>query len=170
VLMGLFANLDGDAREAALDALGRSVAKHGADSVRAYRDAVGVEALPSMMEGAAASLGWGRWRFEAGDPVAAGDVAAAGVRSLHLTVADSPFAAEAPRGVAACHAIAGMLEALGTAMFASPARARETHCAAQGGEAACRFVVAPRDPAPTSPRPPSEPTPARRHQRQGDLS
>src|SRR5690242_7237809 len=110
VLMGLFANLDGDARDAALDALGRSVAEHGADSVRAYRDAVGVEALPSMMEGAAASLGWGRWRFDAGDPVAAGDVAAAGVRSLHLTVADSPFAAEAPRGVAACHAIAGMLE------------------------------------------------------------
>src|SRR4051794_1965702 len=67
VLMGLFANLEGDARAAALEAFRRSVAAHGSDSVQAYRQAVVAEALPSLMEAAAASLGWGRWRFDADD-------------------------------------------------------------------------------------------------------
>jgi predicted hydrocarbon binding protein len=138
VLMGLFANLEGTAREAALEALGRSVREHGAGSVRAYRDAVGADTLPSMMEGAAASLGWGHWRFDA---IRLHDDAAP---ALALTVADSPFAAAAPRGTArACHAIGGMLEALGDALWSRPAAAQEIACAAAGADA-CRFVVAPR--------------------------
>jgi len=180
VLMGLFAQLEGDARDAALEAFGRSVAEHGADSVRAYREAVVAEALPSMMESAAASLGWGRWRFDVDDLAALGPAEArnaapgpgaaareAAPQHLRLAVTDSPFAAHAPHG-RACHAIAGMLEAIGGAVYAAPVEARETHCAAEGGEPVCRFVVAPR--AHRSPIDPasSDDTPARRHHRQGD--
>ena len=159
VLMGLFAQLDGAARERALESLRASVHAHGAGSVRAYRDAVGAEALPSMMESAAASLGWGRWRIDSGrlhdrPP------------SLALAVENSPFAAHAPSGTPrACHAIAGMLEALGDALWSRPASARETRCAAAGA-ADCRFVVAPRDAEPAVPEPP----PARRLSRPGDRS
>ena len=139
VLMGLFANLEGPAREAALDAFARSVHAHGAGSVRAYRDSAGIEALPAMMEAAAASLGWGRWRFDAAH---LRDTAAPG---LALTVDDSPFATAAPAGtLRACHAIAGMLQALGDALWSRPAAARETECVASGARA-CRFVVEPRN-------------------------
>jgi len=175
VLMGLFANLEGAARDQALAAFGRSVAEHGADSVRAYREAVGAAALPPMMEGAAASLGWGRWRFDADDVAALHpQVAAPGTeptQRLRLCVTDSPFAAAAPRGDGpACHAIAGMLEALGGTLWSSPAEARETHCAAQGGEPVCRFVVAPRAHDEAIVPPSSDTSPARRHHRQGDPS
>ena len=160
------------------EALRRSVADHGGDSVHAYRQVVVAEALPSLMEAAAASLGWGRWRFDVDDlatvnaaAVGAVDPHAAAVpRRLRLAVTDSPFAAEAPHGSPACHAIAGMLEAIGSAVFRTNVDAHETHCAAQGGEAVCRFAVAPRANAspitPTS----SDDTPARRHHRQGDPS
>ena len=162
VLAGLFAQLDGAARERALEACARSVAAHGADSVRAYSVAVGRDALVPMMEGAAASLGWGRWRFDAeridDEPVP----------RLDLVVADSPFAAPALRGTQpVCHAIAGMLAALGDALWSCPVEARETHCAATGGDATCSFVVAPRATAGTD-RP--EPPPARRPSPPGEPS
>jgi len=173
VLMGLFANLDGDARVAALDAFRRSVAEHGSDSVRVYREAVVRQALPALMEAAAASLGWGRWRFDADDLAvshlhADGDPAAA--RGLRLAVADSPFAAAAPHGGVACHAIVGMLEAVGGALFDAPVEAHETHCAAQGGDAVCRFVATPRASASPIVATSSHDTPARRHRFQGDPS
>jgi predicted hydrocarbon binding protein len=140
VLMGLFARLDSGAREAALAAFGRSVAENGADSVRAYRAAVGAAALPAMLEDAAASLGWGRWCL---DLARVGDASAP---ALGLAVENSPFAAAAPPGTPrACHAIGGMLEALAGALWSSDAEAHETHCAASGGETTCRFVAAPRD-------------------------
>jgi len=130
------------------------------------------------MEAAAASLGWGRWRFDADDLAAIGSTmlaatdppTAAAPRQLRLGVTDSPFAAEAPHRGPACHAIAGMLEAVGSAVFRIDVDARETHCAAEGGEPVCRFVVAPR--ATGSPITPtsSDDTPARRHHRQGDPS
>ena len=164
VLMGLFANLDGAAREAALEALGRSVHEHGAGSVRAYRDAAGADALPALMESAAASLGWGHWRFDAARLGHATEPA------LALTVDDSPFAAAAPPGIGrACHAIAGMLQALGEALWSRPAVAHETACAAAGADA-CRFVVAPRSAAstPSAPFEISEVPPARRPTRPGD--
>jgi hypothetical protein len=156
VLMGVFAQLEGRARDAALAAFARSVAEHGAGSVRAYRDAVGEDALPQAMEGAAASLGWGRWRIDAAHVHDASP-------SLALEVENSPFAAAAPRGSArACHAIAGMLEALAAALWSEAADARETRCAAQGA-ATCSFVAVPR--AQRSAASLSEPRPAHRPSR-----
>jgi predicted hydrocarbon binding protein len=160
VLMGLFASLDGDARERALEAFGRSAREHGAGSVRAYRDAAGADALAPMMEAAAASLGWGHWHFEAARLKGASP-------SLVLTVENSPFAAHAPPHTdRACHAIAGMLEALGDALWSRTTAARETQCAASGA-AQCRFVVAPRDAGSNDC---TEPSPARRLTRPGDFA
>jgi hypothetical protein len=139
VLMGLFARLDGAAREAALAAFGHSVADNGADSVRAYCAAVGAAALPAMIEGAAASLGWGRWHLD----LARVDDAIA--PALGLAVENSPFAAAAPPATPhACHAIAGMLEVVAGALWSRAAEAHETHCAAASGETTCRFIAAPR--------------------------
>ena len=156
VLMGVFSRLEGEARDAALVAFARSVSEHGADSVRAYRDAVGSAALPRAMEAAAASLGWGRWRIDAAHLHDASP-------SLALDVDNSPFATAAPRGSArVCHAIAGMLEAVAGALWSHPADARETRCAAAGG-ATCSFVAVPREQR--APRPLPEPGPARRPSR-----
>ena len=163
VLMGIFAQLEGDARDAALAAFARSVAEHGADSVRAYRAAVGADALPQAMEAAAASLGWGRWRIDAAQLHDASP-------SLALEVEDSPFAAAAPPGSErACHAIAGMLEALGAALWPHGASARETRCVVLGQSPTCRFVAVPRETRTAASR--SEPGPAPRPSRPppGDL-
>lgn len=129
VLMGLFDALPATARDAALQALGRSVATHGAESLRAYAAEPGVDAaaLQRTVEAAAASLGWGRWTL-------AHDGA-----TLGLEVRNSPFAAAAspsPRPV--CAAIAGMLEALASIVLGERASARETACAATGAPC-CRF-------------------------------
>ena len=138
VLMGLFAELPEPARSEALRAFGRSVARHGADSVKAYAAAVGTDALPPMMEGAAASLGWGRWHVDVG-----GSVQAA-APSIRLSVDNSPFAAAASPAVApVCHAVAGMLEAMASALWQRPAVAHETRCRAQHGDGACQFVAMP---------------------------
>jgi len=131
VLMGLFDALPADARVEALHALGRSVARHGAGSVRAYAESIGPVELCAAMEDAASSLGWGRWRLDATDPLCVG-----------LTVENSPFAAAAGRSTEpVCHAIAGMLEALAGTLWRAPAHARETSCAAVSGEGPCRFTT-----------------------------
>ena len=161
VLMATFDALPGRAREDALRAFGRAVATQGSGSVRAYLDAVGAEALPAMLEGAAASLGWGRWRLGAIPP---GGGAAAPMRgsegttadesmpsrALTLEVENSPFAtASRGRGEPACHAIAGMLEGVAQALWREPAEARETHCAAaHGASGPCRFVATRAGPGP----------------------
>jgi len=133
VLMGVFDALPAAARDAALRAFGRSVATHGADSLRAYAAAPGVDgaALQRSVESAAASLGWGRWSL-------ADDGA-----TLRLEVRNSPFAAatSASSTRPACDAIAGMLEALATIVFGAGASARETACAANGAPC-CRFSAA----------------------------
>ena len=153
VLMGLFDELPDPARSEALRAFGRSVARHGADSVRAYATAAGNDALPSMMEDAAASLGWGRWHIDVGG---SGQAAALSIR---LTVENSPFAAAAsPAASPVCHAIAGMLEALGAALWQRPAIAHETRCSAQHGDGVCHFVAMPSSVAmPPSSFPPTSP-------------
>lgn len=131
VLMGLFDALPVDARVEALHALGRSVARYGAGSVRAYAESIGPVELCASMEDAAASLGWGRWRLDAADPLTVG-----------LAVENSPFAAAAAGSTEpVCHAIAGMLEALAATLWRTPARAHETHCAAVTGEGPCRFTA-----------------------------
>jgi uncharacterized protein len=129
VLMGLFDALPAAAGDAALQALGRSVAMHGAESLRAYAAEPGVDAvaLQRTVEAAAASLGWGRWTL------------AHEGQTLSLEVRNSPFAAAAspsPRPV--CAAIAGMLEALASIVLGERASACETACAATGGPC-CRF-------------------------------
>ena len=151
VLMGLFDFLPGAARDEALRAFGRSVATRGAESVRAYAATAGADALPALMEGAAASLGWGRWRLQAARPDA---------EVLALEVENSPFAAAASTRAAApvCHAIAGMLEALAGALWKTPATARETHCAGEHGGTLCRFVAHPLA-APSPAFDPSGPSP-----------
>lgn len=129
VLMGLFDALPATARDAALQAFGRSVATHGADSLRAYAAEPGSDAaaLQRSVESAAASLGWGRWTL------------AQDGEALALEVDNSPFAGAAkPSAQPVCAAIAGMLEALATIVFAQPASARETACAATGAPC-CRF-------------------------------
>lgn len=134
VLMGLFDALPPDAREQALRAFGAAVARFGGDSVRAYAAEVGPAALLQTMQDAAASLGWGRWHLVADE------------HALRLDVRNSPFAAATARHDApACHAIAGMLEALALALWPDGAVARELSCAAssRGGDPLCRFEARP---------------------------
>ena len=139
VLMGLFAELPPAPREQALRSFGRSVARHGADSVRAYAASAGRDALPALMESAAASLGWGRWTLD-------GRQAESARPQFTLQVENSPFAAASSGATApVCHPIAGMLETLAAALWNAPAEAHETHCAAVDG-GACTFVATPLDP------------------------
>jgi len=129
VLMGTFDALSDAARNDALRAFGRSVATHGVDSIRAYVQANGPQALPSVMESAAASLGWGRWSLELDHD------------ALRLHVDNSPFAAASTRRSGpVCHAIAGMLEGLAGVLWDDAASATETTCGAQNGDACC-FVA-----------------------------
>ena len=138
VLTGLFDELPEEAKGEALRAFGRSVARHGADSVRAYAAAIGLEALPAAMEQSAASLGWGRWHIEQ-----AGS-GAASTPSLRLTVENSPFAAAgSPSAEPVCHAIAGMLEATAGALWQRAAVAHETRCRAAHGDGGCHFIAMP---------------------------
>src|ERR1019366_6422880 len=84
--------------------------------------------LLRVVESAAASLGWGRWRL------------ARDGGSLDLDVRNSPFAAAAAAGTGpACDAIAGMLQALAGLVLGGTASARETACAASTGDGRCRF-------------------------------
>jgi predicted hydrocarbon binding protein len=134
VLMGLFDSLPADAREQALHAFAVSVARFGSDSVRAYAVDAGADALLATMQDAAASLGWGRWRFVHDN------------RVLRLEVENSPFAAGTARADSpACHAIVGMLQTLAAALWPEGAGASELSCAAQarGGESFCRFEARP---------------------------
>lgn len=132
VLMGTFDELPGPAREEALQALARSVARQGGQSVRAYLEELGPQRLLQAMEAGSASLGWGAWQLR-GEPGA-----------LHLSVRNSPFAtATRRRDGPACHAIAGMLGAVATALWSTPAQARELQCACTGAAAStrCTFVA-----------------------------
>ena len=139
VLMGAFDELPEPAKSDALRAFGRSVARHGANSVRAYVAATGPSGLTQTMEDSAASLGWGRWHIEQ-----AAEGQDTSTTSLRLTVENSPFAAAAaPAAGPVCHAIAGMLEAVASALWKRPAIAHETRCRAEHGDGACQFVAIP---------------------------
>ncbi|MFT8245476.1 V4R domain-containing protein [Roseomonas sp. BN140053] len=129
-LMGLFARLPEAERLAALDALGASVREFGGRSVESYR-AAGADDAARMMDTIAATapeLGWGIWRFSREG------------EALVLAVENSPFAAGI--GTSAhpvCHAIVGMLTALGPILLGKPASVEETQCAAVAGGSTCRF-------------------------------
>jgi predicted hydrocarbon binding protein len=144
VLMGLFDELPSLARGEALHALGRSVAGHGADSLRAYAAEPGVDsdALLRVVESSAASLGWGLWRITRDEG------------SLGLEVRNSPFAAAAAAGTGpACHAIAGMLQGLAGIVLGGTASASETACArSTDGSCCCRFSARIDSVSPAEPR------------------
>lgn len=143
VLMGMFDALPGAARAEALAALSRSVAVQGGDSVRAYASQPGSNhaRLLQTMQDSAASLGWGVWQFAA---LWSADRQPLG---LQLTVHNSPFAAQsAPSAEPVCAAIAGMLQAVGQALWQTACQVQEIHCVAQGRHAECSFTLQPADP------------------------
>lgn len=141
VLMGMFDTLPVGVRATALEGLARSVSLHGGDSVRAYASQPGSSPaqLLQTMQDSAAALGWGVWTFEA--------LQTPNAQGLRLIVRNSPFAAHArASSTPVCAAIAGMLEALGQALWKTPCEAQEVHCAAQGHSADCSFTLLPADP------------------------
>ena len=120
VLMGLFDRLDPAAREQALQAFGASVVRFGGESVNAYLEQCGPDALLQVMKESSASLGWGCWSIQQTPD------------ALVLEVENSPFAAATRvRGTPACHPIAGMLTAVARTLWGQHATARELHCACQ---------------------------------------
>lgn len=129
VLMGMFRRLPSESREQALQAFAASVAEHGADSIRAYFRQVGEDpqALLAATAQAAADLGWGAWRFAAGE------------RRLGLSVESSPFAAgHGESGAPVCAPIAGMLAAVASVATGIECEAVELRCAACGAPR-CEF-------------------------------
>lgn len=131
-LMGAFRRLPPDTRAAALEALGASILEMGSDSARAYAAMGGGGlALAETVARTAPELGWGVWAMQATPD------------RLDLTVTNSPFAAGfGPSDSPVCHAIAGMMQAVGGLVLGRPAAARETACAACGAPA-CRFEAVP---------------------------
>jgi hypothetical protein len=129
VLMGMLRRLPPEARSQAMSAFADSVAEHGTDSIRAYFRQVGEDpsALLAATVGAAADLGWGRWRFEPGRD------------RLGLAVDASPFAEGfGAADVPACAPIAGMLRAVATVSTGIECEVRELRCVACGAPR-CEF-------------------------------
>jgi len=130
VLMGMFASLPPEQRTQALESLQASVRHHGGASARAYHanGASDVASFLQVMADSAADLGWGAWRFGAGDAA-----------TPTLTVQDSPFAtASMGSDRPVCHAITGMLEAVSALVTGEPKTFRETRCASMGAPC-CEF-------------------------------
>jgi len=129
-LMGLFRALPEGERAAALAALERSVVEHGRRSAQRYQamGAAEARALLGVIESTAPQLGWGVWRFT--------EITGQG---LALEVENSPFAAGYGASTTpVCHAIAGMLQAVGALALGGAVRVTEDQCAAQG-HARCRL-------------------------------
>lgn len=135
VLMGLFHEMPAELRHRAMQAFATSVRKHGGRSVQAYFEAAGTQPkqfLDTIVQ-YSEELGWGRWR-----------VGAHGSEAIEITVEHSPFAEGfGPSPDPVCHAIVGMLQAVGTIVFGRPASVVETCCAAQEGVDRCVFRVVP---------------------------
>ncbi|KRW95245.1 4-vinyl reductase [Paracoccus sp. MKU1] len=132
-LMGMFDRLPTSARAEALAALAGSVAEFGGRSVTAYLQARpgNFEALLRVIEQISADLGWGLWRFQAGQD-----------GNYGLTVRNSPFAAgiAQPASQPACAPIQGMLTAIAAQIFGNGGKVIETHCAACHGGDTCHFT------------------------------
>lgn len=133
VLMGIFHELPLEVRHAALEAFATSVRKHGGQSARVYFDAGGArpERLLEAIIAYSPELGWGHWHIDARCDEA-----------IEVTVENSPFAegfGHSPDPV--CHAIVGMLQAVGPMIFGQPVVVSETGCAAQAGIDRCSFRV-----------------------------
>jgi len=135
-LMGLFRALPERERAAALEALERSVVEHGRRSAQRYQamGAAEARALLGVIEATAPQLGWGVWRFTE-----------ISERGLVLEVRNSPFAAGyGASATPVCHAIAGMLRAVGALALGGEVRVAEEQCGAQGhSHCRLRAVVTP---------------------------
>ena len=133
-LMGLFAELSPEQRLGALAALERSIRNHGGQSAATYQ-AMGATDAAGMMQTIAETapqLGWGVWRFHAA------------LRAVMLEVENSPFAAAAGGSAhPVCHAITGMLTAIGPMLLGGRAVAVEQRCAARDGGVLCQFHIGP---------------------------
>ncbi len=130
-LMGMVAELPEAQRLTVLQALGRSVQGFGGRSVAAYRDAGATSPadLLRTMADTAAQLGWGAWSFSSRDGAVA------------LDVANSPFASAAPAPYPVCHAIGGILAAMGPLVLGGPVDIAETRCAARDDGEVCHFEI-----------------------------
>lgn len=149
VLMGLFREMPAELRLPAMQALAASVRKRGGGSAKAYFEATGhqPQALVDTIARYSRELGWGCWHVEA-----------SGADAIEVTVEDSPFAEGfGPSADPVCHAIVGMLQAVGTIVFGQPASVVETCCAAQEGVDRCAFRVVPAAPGDAGASPAEEP-------------
>jgi predicted hydrocarbon binding protein len=133
-LMGLFSRLDeGGARQAALEAFGRSVAEHGRKSMVAEmqrRNLDGDGFYRHLSTAGPSQLGWGHWHYTRPAP-----------NRIEVAVDNSPFVygiGSAAHPV--CAPIAGMLTAIGGLVFGGRAEVHEESCAAMGN-AGCRFIM-----------------------------
>jgi uncharacterized protein len=134
VLMGMFDLLPENIRSQAYEAIEKSVAHFGSDSVRAYaaQPRVSQAQLLFTMQEAAASLGWGHWQLTR-KPAA-----------LELTVNNSPFATSSKqKNGCLCHPITGMLKGLANNVWSKEIHAREISCASYTGGITCHFEAYP---------------------------
>ncbi len=133
VLMGTFDQLTRASREPALVALGKSVARYGADSVRAYLRESGPDALLQVMVDNSSSLGWGVWHFQIDE------------ESVFLEVANSPFASGTTQNdMPVCHAIAGMFQGMLAVLWSEHVNVQEVRCACmhRSSPGSCHFRAA----------------------------
>lgn len=133
VLMGIFREMEPELRRSAMEAFAASVSRYGGRSAQAYFDAADrqPERLLETIAGYSRELGWGRWRIDACNS-----------ETIDVTVDSSPFVegfGSSPDPI--CHAIVGMLRAVGTIVLGRPVTAVETGCAAQQGIGRCTFRV-----------------------------
>jgi hypothetical protein len=131
-LMGILHELPAAMRADVLAAFARSITDHGGKSATAYRQAGAADgaALVATIERTAPELGWGVWTLTLHD------------QGLDLLVDNSPFAAgHGASATPVCHAIVGMLTAVGRMVLGSEVRVRELECAATTARGICRFDV-----------------------------
>ncbi len=131
-LMGLLHELPEAMRPEVLEAFARSITKQGGRSAAAYRaaGAASSAALVTTIEATAPQLGWGRWGLTLGDD------------RLDLVVTNSPFVAGyGPSETPVCHAIIGMLTAVGRMTLGGEVVVHERACAAMADHDHCRFEV-----------------------------
>jgi predicted hydrocarbon binding protein len=123
VLMGFINRLPKAQLNDHLMALQDAVFALGYDSVKAYQEASHLSSaeLLDVMASSAASLGWGKWEFE---------MLAHGIK---LSVENSPFLEihSDDSSQTVCHAIVGMLKAVGKVIQDKTCQVREVSCCSQ---------------------------------------
>lgn len=132
-LMGIVRELPQAMRGDMLAAFARSITRAGGGSARAYQaaGAASPRSLIATIAATAPELGWGIW-----------DLRIDGDR-LALDVRNSPFVEGHGLGATpVCHAIVGMMGAIGPMILGRPVEVSETQCACMG-HTLCRFEAVP---------------------------